>query len=43
LETNPENPKRPGRVYVDPMGEKLAGGLIKAAKLSYGKVSQLYG
>jgi len=25
------------------MGEKLAGGLIKAAKLSYGKVNQLYG
>jgi hypothetical protein len=43
VETNPENPKRPGRVYVDPMGEKLAGGLIKAAKLSYGKVNQLYG
>ncbi|HEX3449145.1 MAG TPA: hypothetical protein VHS97_12880 [Isosphaeraceae bacterium] len=43
VETNPENPKRPGRVYVDPMGEKLAGGLIKAAKLSYGRVNQLYG
>jgi hypothetical protein len=43
LETNPENPKRPGRVYVDPMGEKLAGGLIKAPKISYGKVNQLYG
>jgi hypothetical protein len=43
VETNPENPKRPGRVYVDPMGEKLAGGLIKAPKLSYGKVNQLYG
>jgi hypothetical protein len=43
VETNPENPKRPGRVYVDPMGEKLAGGLIKAPKISYGKVNQLYG
>jgi hypothetical protein len=43
METNPENPKRPGRVYVDPMGEKLAGGLIKAPKISYGKVNQLYG
>jgi hypothetical protein len=43
LETNPENPNRPGRVYVDPVGEKLAGGLIKAPKISYGKVNQLYG
>jgi hypothetical protein len=43
VETNPENPNRPGRVYVDPMGEKLAGGLIKAPKISYGKVNQLFG
>jgi hypothetical protein len=43
METNPENPKKPGRVYVDPMGEKLSGGLIKAPKISYGKVNQLYG
>jgi hypothetical protein len=43
LETNPENANRPGRVYVDPLGEKLAGGLIKAPKISYGKVNQLYG
>jgi hypothetical protein len=43
METNPENPHRPGRVYVDPMGKKLAGGLIKAPKISYGKVNQLYG
>ena len=43
IETNPENSKRPGRVYIDPMGEKLAGGLIKAPKISYGKVNQLYG
>ena len=43
METNPENPNRPGRVYVDPMGEKLASGLIKAPKISYGRVNQLYG
>ena len=43
VETNPENTKRPGRVYVDPMGEKLAGGVIKAPKISYGKVNELYG
>jgi hypothetical protein len=43
METNPENPNRPGRVYVDPEGEKLAGGLIKAPKISYGQVNRLYG
>ena len=43
MDTNPENPKNPGRVYVDPMGEKVSGGLIKAPKISYGKVNQLYG
>jgi hypothetical protein len=43
VETNPENTRRPNRVYVDPVGQKLAGGLIKAPKISYGKVNQLYG
>ncbi len=43
VETDSGNRKRPGRVYVDPMGEKLAGGLIKAPKITYGKVNQLYG
>jgi hypothetical protein len=43
VDTNPENPKKPSRIYVDPMGEKLSGGLIKAPKISYGKVNQLYG
>jgi len=42
VETDPEN-KKPGRVYVDPMGEKVAGGLIKAPKITYGKVNQLHG
>ena len=43
VETNPENTRRPNRVYIDPMGQKLAGGLIKAPKMTYGKVNQLYG
>jgi hypothetical protein len=43
METNPENPHKPGRVYVDPNGEKLSGGLIKAEKITYGKANQLYG
>ena len=42
-DTNPENPNPPGRVYVDPMGEKIAGGLIKASKITYGKVNPMYG
>ena len=42
-ETNPENPKPPGRVYVDPVGEKLAGGLVKAPKVTYGQVNRMYG
>jgi hypothetical protein len=40
---NRENPKSPERVYVDPLGEKLAGGLSKAPKITYGKANQLYG
>jgi hypothetical protein len=43
VEPNPENPRRPGRVDVAPMGEKLADGLIKAPKTTYGKVNPLYG
>jgi hypothetical protein len=42
-ETDPANSRRPGRVYIDPLGEKLAGGLIKAPKITYGKANQLYG
>ena len=42
-ETDTSNPKKPGRVYVDPMGEKLAGGLVKAPKISYGQVNRMYG
>jgi len=43
METNPENPNGAARVYVDPVGEPIAGGLIKAPKLTYGKATQLYG
>ena len=37
------NPKSPGWVYIDPLGEKVAGGLIKAAKITYGKANAMYG
>jgi hypothetical protein len=40
---NPDNPKTGGRVYVDPLGEKLSNGLNKAPKISYGKANQMYG
>jgi hypothetical protein len=41
--TDPGNPKSPGRVYIDPLGEKVAGGLTKAPKITYGKANQMYG
>ncbi len=42
-DTNPENPNKPGRVYVDPLGEKLSDGLVRAPKITYGRANQLYG
>jgi hypothetical protein len=42
-QTDPGNPKNAGRVYIDPLGEKVAGGLIKAPKITYGKANRLYG
>jgi hypothetical protein len=41
--SDPGNTKNPGRVYIDPLGEKLSGGLVKAPKITYGKANQLYG
>jgi hypothetical protein len=41
--TDVGNPKNPGRVYMDPLGEKVSGGLIKAPKITYGKANQMYG
>ena len=32
-----------GRVYLDPEGEKLAGGLIRARRVDYDEVNRLYG
>src|SRR5437879_1773081 len=40
---NPENPKSSGRVYVDPDGEKVAGGLIVAKKISSAECHRKYG
>lgn len=41
--TDPDNDRTPGRVYVDPLGEKLSGGLVKAARITYGTANKLYG
>lgn len=32
-----------GGSNIDPLGEKVAGGLIKAAKITYGKANAMYG
>ncbi|MBI2825192.1 MAG: hypothetical protein HYX69_10950 [Planctomycetia bacterium] len=40
---NPENSEPTGRLYLDPVGEKLAGGMVRAKKLSYEACHKLYG
>jgi hypothetical protein len=40
---NEENPRNPQRVYVDPDGEKVAGGLIVAKKISSAACHKKYG
>jgi hypothetical protein len=40
---NDSNPKPAGRVYVDPDGEKVAGGLIKAKVISSAECHKKYG
>jgi hypothetical protein len=42
-ETDPGNENVPGRVYIDPLGEKLSGGLVKAPKISYAVSNRKYG
>jgi hypothetical protein len=40
---NPANTNVSGRVYVDPIGEKLSGGLIQAPKITHTEANRLYG
>lgn len=40
---NVENLKRAGRVYVDPLGEAISGGLIRAPIITYGEANRRYG
>jgi hypothetical protein len=43
MNVNPESAKKTGRVYIDPDGEKLSGGRIKARVLRAGEAFKLYG
>jgi hypothetical protein len=41
--TDPGNVNTPGRVYIDPLGEKLAGGLVKAPRISHSESNKKFG
>ena len=43
MDVNPNGTQSTGRVYVDPDGEKLADGLIRARRVDYDTVYKLYG
>lgn len=43
LDVNPTSGRRTGRVYVDPQGEKLKDGTIRARLVNYEEVNKLYG
>ncbi len=40
---NPGSKKRTGRVYLDPNGERLEGGLIRAPRINYKEAKERYG
>ena len=43
LNVNPGSTKKTGRIYVDPNGERLEGGLIRARRLGHDEAHKLYG
>jgi hypothetical protein len=43
MNTDPGNDRVPSRVYVDPLGEKVSGGLVKAPRITYGQANKMYG
>ncbi|HIG26417.1 MAG TPA: hypothetical protein EYQ50_00930 [Verrucomicrobiales bacterium] len=43
LDVAPKAKRRTGRVYVDPNGEKIADGLIRARRINYERAHKLYG
>jgi hypothetical protein len=43
MDVNPGTKLSTGRVYIDPKGEEIAGGLTRARLISYKEANQLYG
>jgi hypothetical protein len=43
MDITPDTKRETGRVYIDPMGEKLDDGLMRAKVVSYQEVHDLYG
>ena len=43
LDVQPGTKLPTGRVYIDPAGEKLDGGLIRAKRIGYKEANELYG
>ncbi len=43
LDVKPGSTLPTGRVYIDPAGESLAGGLIRSRRIGYKEANQLYG
>jgi hypothetical protein len=43
MNVNPKSGKRTGRIYIDPNGEKLSGGRIRARRISGSEALKLYG
>lgn len=43
LNVRPDSGLKTGRVYLDPHGEELKDGLIRARRISYGEANRLYG
>jgi hypothetical protein len=43
MDIRPDNTEPTGRLYVDPQGEKLSDGTIRAKRISYDDANRLYG
>jgi hypothetical protein len=43
MDLNPDPAQPTGRVYIDPQGEKIAGGLTRARRIGYKEANELYG
>lgn len=43
MNVDPKNSEPTGRLYLDPLGETLEGGLIRARKIEYEEANKLYG